>query len=129
MSISASSNQGSISFDSVGLLLGGTDVDTRFGTVAGTLPGDLSVELNGRQPGGGGTVSGVASLSADGTVSIPDNLNSAVGQVYTEAYIPGFISRVQEAAPGLYGLKLSTADQAFVLSELAVATGQDVRVF
>ena len=74
-------------------------------------------------------MSGVASLSADGTVSIPDNLNSAVGQVYTEADIPGFISRVQEAAPGLYGLQLSTADQAFVLSELAVATGQDVRVF
>ena len=113
----------------MGLLLGGTDVDTRFGTVAGTLPGNLSVELNGRQPGGGGTVSGVASLSADGTVSIPDNLNSAVGQVYTEADIPGFISRVQEAAPGLYGLQLSTAHQAFVLSELAVATGQDVRVF
>ena len=127
--LSASSNQGSISFDSVGLLLGGTDADIRFGTVTGALPGDLSVHLNGRQPGGGGPVSGVASLSADGAVNIPDNLNAAVGQVYTEADIAAFVSKVQEAAPGLYGLQLSTAGQAFVLSELSVATGQDVRVF
>ena len=74
-------------------------------------------------------MSGVASLSADGAVNIPDNLNAAVGQVYTEADIAAFVSKVQEAAPGLYGLQLSSAGQAFVLSELSVATGQDVRVF
>ena len=74
-------------------------------------------------------VNGIASLGQDGTVTIPDVLNSAVGQVFTESDIPGFVARVQLGAPGLYGLQLATAAQAFTVPTLSVTAGQDVRIF
>ena len=123
--IDPTTNQGSVSFHSVGLL--GTDGVTRFGSVEGTLPGDLTVELNGLQPGGeGGELTDVVSLSEDGVVTVPPLLNSAMGQVFTDAEIGEFLATIAAGTPGLFGLQLTTNDQAFTLTAMNVAANQDV---
>eukprot|EP01052_Picozoa_sp_SAG31_P007759 SAG31_NODE_374_length_16577_cov_9.902173_12_plen_1507_part_00 len=124
--VDPSSNQGSVTFVDVGLL--STNGETLIGTAAGTLPGALSVQLNGQQPGGGGPQSGAVLLAADGTITIPPEVSAAVGQVFTDDRIAEFVSTVNAGAPGMYGLQLRPA-QAFSIGALQVSGGQDVRVF
>eukprot|EP01043_Picozoa_sp_COSAG02_P059555 COSAG02_NODE_7614_length_2933_cov_18.892025_3_plen_529_part_01 len=100
-----------------------------FGVIDGVLPGDLSVSLDENQPGGTGAQSGIVSLAVDGTVNIPDNLNSAMGQVFTDANIDDFVAAVNSGATGLIGLQISTDGQALELGAMDVVSGQDVRVF
>eukprot|EP01043_Picozoa_sp_COSAG02_P040250 COSAG02_NODE_3241_length_7111_cov_9.239019_3_plen_674_part_00 len=100
-----------------------------FGVIDGVLPGDLSVSLDENQPGGTGAQSGIVSLAVDGTVNIPDNLNSAMGQVFTDANIDDFVAAVNSGATGLIGLQISTDGQALELGAMNVVSGQDVRVF
>ena len=114
--------------DSQGVALLDTD-RAEFGVIDGVLPGDLSVSLDENQPGGTGAQSGTVSLGVDGTVLIPDNLNSAMGQVFTDANIDAFVAAVNAGSPGLIGLQISTDSQALELGTMSVADGQDVRVF
>ena len=100
-----------------------------FGVIDGVLPGHLSVSLDENQPGGTGAQSGIVSLAIDGTVNIPDNLNSAMGQVFTDANIDDFVAAVNSGATGLIGLQISTDGQALELGAMNVVSGQDVRVF
>eukprot|EP01046_Picozoa_sp_COSAG06_P024203 COSAG06_NODE_1959_length_7980_cov_19.961426_6_plen_825_part_00 len=100
-----------------------------FGVIDGVLPGDLSVSLDENQPGGTGAQSGIVSLAVDGTVNIPNNLNSAMGQVFTDANIDDFVAAVNSGATGLIGLQISTDGQALELGAMSVVSGQDVRVF
>jgi hypothetical protein len=100
-----------------------------YGVIDGVLPGDLSVSLDENQPGGTGAQSGIVSLAVDGTVNIPDNLNSAMGQVFTDANIDDFVAAVNSGATGLIGLQISTDGQALELGAMSVVSGQDVRVF
>eukprot|EP01043_Picozoa_sp_COSAG02_P016429 COSAG02_NODE_722_length_18047_cov_5.952803_6_plen_1621_part_00 len=127
--LNPSTNQGMVQFDSVGLLLGGADADTHFGSVTGSLPGSLNVSVNGLQPGGGGEQQGVVTRSVDGSFDVPDHLSSAMGQIFNEDDIAGFVAAVQSGVAGLLGLQLTSDSQAFELPELSVAAGQDVRVF
>ena len=124
--VDPSSNQGSVTFGGVGLL--SPDGTTVIGTADGTLPGSLSVELNGQQPGGGGAQSGVVLLALDGTITVPPEVSSAVGQVFTDDRISEFASTVSGGGAGMYGLQVSRAG-AIEIAELTVSTGQDVRVF
>ena len=100
-----------------------------FGVIDGVLPGDLSVSLDENQPGGTGAQSGIVSLAVDGTVNIPDNLNSAMGQVFSDANIDDLVAAVNSGATGLIGLQISTDGQALELGAMNVVSGQDVRVF
>ena len=90
--IDPTTNQGSASFHSVGLL--GTDGVTRFGSVEGTLPGDLTVDLNGLQPGGEGgeleqqmlcTGSAQGDAEADAMVVIAEYATQAQATLVLEA--------------------------------------------
>ena len=125
--VDPSSNQGSVTFGGVGLL--STDGKALIGTADGTLPGSLSVQLNGQQPGGGGAQSGAVMLTADGTITIPPEVSAAVGQVFTEDRIAEFLATVSEGTSGMFGLLLSGTARAFSIGALQVSGGQDVRVF
>ena len=125
--VDPSSNHGSVTFGAVGLL--STDGETLIGTVEGTLPGSLSVELNGKQPGGGGPQSGAVLLAEDGVITIPPQVSAAVGQVFTDDRIADFVSTVNAGTPGMYGLQLRTDRHANEVDGLSVSGGQDVRIF
>jgi hypothetical protein len=126
--VDPSSNMGSVTFGNVGLLSG--DGETLIGSADGTLPGTLKVELNGLQPGGDGTPQSAAVLlGVDGTITVPPAVSAAVGQVFTDDRIGDFVSTVNLAAPGMYGLQLSLDGQTFEVDGLSVSSGQDVRIF
>eukprot|EP01051_Picozoa_sp_SAG22_P003434 SAG22_NODE_166_length_16765_cov_30.782791_16_plen_1401_part_00 len=126
--VDPSSNEGSVMFSGVGLL--STDGETLIGTVDGTLPGALSVELNGLQPGGNGVPqSGSVLLGDDGAIYIPPELSAAVGQVFTDERIDDFLTTVSRGAPGMYGMQLSGTAHAFTIGDVHVSGGQDVRIF
>eukprot|EP01043_Picozoa_sp_COSAG02_P066872 COSAG02_NODE_10548_length_1916_cov_3.674188_1_plen_234_part_10 len=96
-------NEGSFYLYRVALL--NTDRQV-FGVVEGTLPGSLSVELDANHPGGTGIAqSGTVARGLDGSVGIPPELNSAIGQVFTDANIDDFVAAVNSGATGLIGLR------------------------
>eukprot|EP01045_Picozoa_sp_COSAG04_P011127 COSAG04_NODE_708_length_10915_cov_5.000555_6_plen_949_part_00 len=133
--VDPSSNHGSVTFGRVGLL--GTSGETLIGTADGTLPGSLSVQLNGQQPGGGGPQIGAVLLGVDGTITIPPAVSAAVGQVFTGGHLAEFVSSVNAGTPGMYGLQLesggsdpwSAAGPDFEIDSLSLSSGQDVRIF
>lgn len=126
LAMDPTTNQGSVTFARAGLLNSELAV---FGNIDGMLPGDLAVELDANQPGGTGEQNGIVSLAADGTLTVPTELNAAMGQVFTDVNIDAFLARVNSGAPGLIGLQLSRDNNVFVLGALHVVNGQDVRVF
>eukprot|EP01046_Picozoa_sp_COSAG06_P003523 COSAG06_NODE_138_length_22354_cov_4.715704_5_plen_1055_part_00 len=126
LAMDPTTNQGSVTFSSVGLLDSGLAV---FGDIDGTLPGVLAVDLDANQPGGNGEQSGTVSLGTDGTLIVPSELNAAMGQVFTDVNIEEFEARVNSGGSGMIGLQLSRDNQVFEMGALNIVGGQDVRVF
>ncbi len=126
LAMDPTTNQGSVTFTGIGLLNSDLDV---FGDVEGTLPGDLAAHLDANQPGGTGEQNGTVTLTVDGTLTVPSELNAAMGQVFTDVNIDSFLARVNSGEPGMIGLQLSRDNQVFVLGLLHVVNGQDVRIF
>ena len=126
LAIDQTYNRGSFTWHSVGLL--NTD-QSDFGVIDGELPGDLAVVLDANDPAGMGPQSGIVRLSEDGTVDMPDQLNAAMGQIFTGDNVDSFVARVNAGSSGLIGLQLGDDDLSVDIPAMRVSDGQDVRVF